>query len=306
MCAANPMKGQPEDKVADTGAGAAWSMQPLPPMGELEFERWQALVEQRTGMSVSKERLTHLRTSIGLRMREVGCDSYDEYYRQIVSGPNGLAEWAILVDRITVQETRFFRDPDALELVRGYVASLSIERLGKGTLEAWSVGCATGEEAYSLAIVIREALEAKGQRIFYGVMGTDISKAALTQARAGCYPERKIRSLDPALLERYFAHDDRQRHYQIVPSLRERTCFARVNVLNLKEAPMHGMNIIFCQNVLIYFRKWRRKEILDSLAEHLLPGGLLVLGMGEITGWSHPLLERLPSERCLAFVRRQT
>jgi type IV pilus assembly protein PilK len=288
---------------SESGDGG-WTLKRLPPMDEKEFLHWQELIEQRTGITVSRERLTHLQTSIGLRMREVGCESYEAYYRQIVGNPGGIAEWAILVDRITVQETRFFRDPDALELVSNFIRTLPQEMLARGTLEAWSVGCSTGEETYSLAIVIREALAQRDTRIFYGVTGTDISKAALNMARKGLYPERKLRTLDKAFIEHYFEYQEREGAYQILVDIRERTCFARVNVLNLGDAPMHGMSIIFCQNLLIYFRKWRRKEILDNLAERLVPGGLMVLGMGEMTGWNNPLLERLPSERCLAFVRR--
>jgi type IV pilus assembly protein PilK len=285
-------------------SGQHWTLQRLPPMDDSQFLRWQALIEQRTGIAVFRERLAHLQTSIGIRMREVGCSDYESYYRQIVDSPNGIAEWAILVDRITVQETRFFRDPDALELVRSYINNLPMDVTLRGTVEAWSVGCSTGEETYSLAIVIREALAARGVKVFFGVTGTDISKSALDMARKGLYPERKLRNLDSSLLEQYFKPADAEGAFQILPEIRERTCFARVNVLNLGETPMHGMSIIFCQNLLIYFRKWRRKEIIDDLAERLLPGGLLVLGMGEMTGWANPLMQRLPSERCLAFVRR--
>ncbi len=294
-----------EDEGERTGADTQhWSLQRLPTMTDEEFQRWQALIEQRTGIAILRERLAHLQTSVGLRMREVGCASYDAYYRHIVGNPSGIAEWAILVDRITVQETRFFRDPDALDLVRGHIRALPLDSTLRGTIEAWSVGCSTGEETYSLAIVIREALASRGVKMFFGVTGSDISKSALDMARKGVYPERKLRSLDRALLERYFEPAPPEGSFRLLPEIRERTCFARVNVLNLGATPMHGMSIIFCQNLLIYFRKWRRKEILDALAERLLPGGLLVLGMGEITGWNHPLLERLTSERCLAFVRR--
>ena len=77
-----------------------------------------------------------------------------------------------------------------------------------------------------------------------------------------------------------------------------------MNILELGNAPMHGMNVIFCQNVLIYFRRWRRKEILSRLVERLVPGGLLVLGQGEMVDWVHPDLERVPSDNTLAFIRR--
>ena len=89
-------------------------------------------------------------------------------------------------------------------------------------------------------------------------------------------------------------------------NIRDRVCFTRLNVLDLDKAPMHGMNIIFCQNLLIYFRRWRRREIVKRLAERLAPGGLLVLGQGELTDWQPPGLQRVPSEHVLAWIKRQS
>ena len=82
--------------------------------------------------------------------------------------------------------------------------------------------------------------------------------------------------------------------------------FYQAECAGLKHAPMHGMNIIFCQNLLIYFRRWRRREIVKRLAERLAPGGLLVLGQGELTDWQPPGLQRVPSEHVLAWIKRQT
>lgn len=281
----------------------AWALQPLPAMSDREFARWKGLVEKRTGLSVTEDRRHHLQTSIGLRMREIGETSYGEYYERIVSGPGGMAEWANLLDRITIQETRFFRDPDAFALVEEHLRRLLDSPL-KGSVEVWSVGCSTGEEPYSLAIVISEVLRDMGRPGFFGVTGTDISKSALDTARRGSYPERKLVNVSPEMRERHFRPEKEGRHFQVSAEIRERTCFARLNIAELERAPKQMMHVIYCQNMLIYFRRWRRKAILDELARRLAPGGLLVLGMGEITGWSNPLLDRVPNERCLAYRRR--
>ena len=83
----------------------------VPEMDDAQFVRWQSLLEERTGMCLAPQRRSFLQTSLGLRMREVGCDNYQEYYERIVNGASGAIEWSTLVDRLTVQETRFFRDP---------------------------------------------------------------------------------------------------------------------------------------------------------------------------------------------------
>jgi chemotaxis protein methyltransferase CheR/type IV pilus assembly protein PilK len=163
------------------------------------------------------------------------------------------------------------------------------------------VGCSSGEKAYSLAIVAEEELIARG--FYYGVTATDVSLAVLAKAKKAVYAQRKLDNLTEHQKNNYFIkHDDRS--YVVKQNVKERICFAQLNVLNLNKAPMHGMDIIFCQNMLIYFRRWRRKEIVNRLAERLAPGGLLVLGLGEVTDWKHPELERVDDNKTLAFIRR--
>lgn len=282
-----------------------WALRPLPDMDEAQFHQWKALLEHRTGMALSEERKSFLETNIGIRMREIGCGSYQAYYEKIVAGPEAVVEWATLVDRLTVQETRFFRDPDAFRLVSDYVMTRPREQLRKRPLEAWSVGCSTGEEAYTLAILLNECMGQLELPPLYGVTGSDISKPALDKAERGLFNPRRLTGMSDALKQRYFRPGARNT-VEISEGLRERVCFTRLNVLDLKRAPMQGMNIIFCQNLLIYFRRWRRREIVSHLAECLAPGGLLVLGQGEVTGWQPTGLQRVPSEHVLAWIRRQT
>src|SRR5690554_1396746 len=284
---------------------AHWALRPFPDMDEAQFHQWKALLEHRTGMTLGRERKSFLETNIGIRMREIGCGSFQAYYEKIVAGPEAVAEWSTLVDRLTVQETRFFRDADAFRLVSDYVMTRSREQLRQRPLEAWSVGCSTGEEAYTLAILLNKCMAQLKLPPLYGVTGSDISKPALDKAQRGLFSPRRLDSMDENLRQRYFRTGARN-SAEIAGSIRERVCFTRLNVLDLKRAPMHGMNIIFCQNLLIYFRRWRRREIVTRLAEHLAPGGLLVLGQGEITGWQPPGLQRVPSEHVLAWIRRQS
>ncbi len=133
-------------------------MRRLPDMDEAQFSQWQALLEHRTGITLSKERRSFLETNLGIRMREVGCNSYQAYYERVVSGPEAIVEWSTLVDRLTVQETRFFRDPDAFRLVSDYILTRPREVLKRRPLEVWSVGCSTGEEPYTLAMLLNEAM----------------------------------------------------------------------------------------------------------------------------------------------------
>src|SRR5690554_674100 len=293
---------QMQKHVSDTGG--IWALRRFPDMDSAQFDQWQSLLEHRTAMTLTADRRSFLETNLGIRMREIGCPSYQAYYEKIVAGPDALREWAILVDRLTVQETRFFRDPDAFRLVADYVLTRPREQLRKRALEVWSVGCSTGEEPYTLAMLLDECMNQLALQPLFGVTGSDISQPAIEKARLGRYSARKLLSMDEDLKARYFRPAERN-SVEIVSSIRERVCFTRLNVMDLGKAPMHGMNIIFCQNLLIYFRRWRRRDIVKRLAERLAPGGLLVLGQGELTDWQPPGLQRVPSEHVLAWIKRQ-
>ncbi|EWC42166.1 methyltransferase [Stutzerimonas stutzeri KOS6] len=280
-----------------------WALEPLAEMSPAEFNAWQALLEERSGMVVSERRRSFLQTNLSARMREVGAPDYASYYRQVTSGPRGAVEWSTLMDRLTVQETRFFRHRASFELLETHLCRHLEQGVPKRPLALWSVGCASGEETYSLAMTVAEALARSEAEQGFGVTGTDISLSALAKSRAAVYASRKLEQVEPTLRERYFlpSSDDR---FQVTPALAARVCFARLNVLELANSPISGMDVIFCQNLLIYFRRWRRREILNRLADCLVPGGLLVIGVGEVVGWQHPDLLPVANDQVLAFTRK--
>ncbi|BBP80782.1 methyltransferase PilK [Pseudomonas sp. Pc102] len=247
-----------------------WALKPLADMTPAQFHDWQSLLEERTGVVINEQRRSFLQTNLTARMRELGMDDYSSYYRQVTDGPRGAVEWSTLLDRLTVQETRFFRHRPSFDLLDAYLR----ERVAAGLenpLALWSVGCSSGEEPYSLAIAAAEALQGSDRPEFFGVTGTDISLSALNKARQGVFAARRLEQLDADQAERYFQVMDDGR-LKVVESLAARVCCARLNVLELAKAPMSGMDVIFCQNLLIYFRRWRRREILNRLAERLAPG----------------------------------
>ncbi|MDF1822087.1 MAG: protein-glutamate O-methyltransferase CheR [Alcanivoracaceae bacterium] len=283
-----------------------WSIKSTPAMEQEQFELWQALLEERTGMTLNQERKSFLETSLSIRMRELGLADYEEYYGQLVAGTteSKAMEWSVLVDRLTVQETSFFRHQSSYALVETFVNNFIDENPSGSSLDVWSVGCSTGEEPYSLAMMISEQFAARETNDYFGITATDISLPTLSKARKGVYAARKVEQVDPRLREKYFESVS-EREYQVASSLRDRICFARLNVLEVNKAPMQNMDLIFCQNMLIYFRRWRKKQIVTRLAERLAPGGMMVLGIGEVTDWSHPDLERVQVPDTLAFRRRK-
>jgi chemotaxis protein methyltransferase CheR/type IV pilus assembly protein PilK len=283
-------------------ASEARLLDPLPEMDDQQFRQWMELLEKRTGTVLPPERKSFLVTNLGLRMREIGCRGYQDYY-DMLSSKQGLQEWNTLVDRITVHETRFFRHPLSLELVQDYVTNKPLdEKAGHVSVQAWSVACSTGEEAYSLAMVIDKAFKQRGDASYFGITATDISPASLNTGRKGIYIERRMKDIDPDLRKEYF-HAVEKNQYQVDDYLRKRICFARMNVMDIVNEPVGKMDIIYCQNLLIYFDRSTRTEIVENMARHLLPGGLLILGSGELLNMEHPELEKINHPRVLAYRR---
>ncbi|HMU86062.1 MAG TPA: CheR family methyltransferase [Agitococcus sp.] len=280
-----------------------WGIRPVTPISDEQFALWQGLIESKTGMIFTQTRRPFLEISLSARMREIGAEDYDTYYELIASGARGEREWLTLVDRLAVQETSFFRHASSYELVESYIKNvLALHQ--KKSLNLWSAGCSTGEEPYSLALLVEALLASSGRRdIFYGITATDISLPTLAKAKLGIYSERKLFGVPETLRQTYFRPLDNQRDWQIDQSLRARVAFAQLNLMELDKAPFHEMDIIFCQNVLIYFRRFRKRDVVTHLAERLQVGGMLILGVGEVLDWHHPTLERVDYPNTLAYRR---
>jgi chemotaxis protein methyltransferase CheR/type IV pilus assembly protein PilK len=283
---------------------AAWSgLDSMSGMDDALYLQWKALLEERTGMILPNERRSFLTTSLGIRMREIGFTDYQAYYDHVLGGREGAIEWATLVDRLTVHETRFFRHMASVHMLRELVLPqwMSQDEPPK-TIQCWSVGCSTGEEPYTLAMVLDHFQETDYCKYYFGITASDISLASLATGRKGVYHSRKLRDVDTVLRGKYFKRVS-DTHFEVNEELRKRVCFAQLNVLEMDHVPVGKVHLIFCQNMLIYFDRERRIEILNNLVEHLLPGGVLILGAGEILGWQLPILEKIEFNDTLAFRR---
>lgn len=277
-----------------------WSLQTAPDLSDDQFDLWSKLLEERAGITIKDSQKTFLQTQVSMRMREIGEDDYTQYYERILDGVSGVLEWSILVDRLVVKETNFFRHQPSSEYMRSILQAKIDNQSLSGTFDAWSVGCSTGEEPYSLAMLINESFDLAKIEPYFGVTATDISRAALSVAKTGIYSERKMQFVPRALRNRYFKRDEKNR-FHISQDLREKMCFTQANILRVGDTPDMKFDVIFCQNVLIYFKKWLRHEVLNILAQRLKPGGILIIGMGEVVDWTHPLVSKISHDQVQAY-----
>lgn len=288
---------------------SSWSYEALPELGDEQYARWQTLLEERTGICFLQHK-SILQKGLSQRMREVGADDYELYFEQVSSMPEGAVEWAQLVDRISVKDTRLFREPGSYAAVSRFLRqrlSVSDKPVGIAetrdySLDIWSVGCSTGEEAYSLAIAANEIIEDLNADVFLGIMATDISQSALEVARSGVYSARRLATVEPQLIAKYFRQNPTS-DYAVLANLKQRICFVRDNILAVNKLPTMTMDVIYCQNVLVYFRKDRQKQVLDGLVGHLKTGGMLVIGPGEAMGWQHSQMKKSDDESVQAYIK---
>lgn len=285
---------------------AHWQYTATPEMDETQFRQWVCLLEARTGIALPLSRKTFLITNLHTRMRELKISDYQSYFALVTDGARGQIEWETLVDRLTVHETRFYRDMHALELIRERYLQplLSESHETPYTLHAWSVGCATGEEPYTLAMLLDSMLAGHGS-VYYGIIASDVSRAAINTGRQAVYHVRRVKNVPQDIARKYLKPVDEE-HVQVVEALRNKVCFTAINLLDLDSQPLGGLDIILCQNVLIYFKHEMRNRILDGLVARLKPGGMLVLGAGEVFGWTHPQLQTIKYESTLAYQRMVT
>lgn len=279
----------------------AWSYQLPSTLNDQQYALWQQLLESRTGIRFLQQK-SILQAGLSQRMREIGWDDYDSYYQWVSAEPEGLLEWSWLVDRIAVKETSFFRHQASYDLAREYLLD-RLDGLSAGTLDIWSVGSSTGEETYSLAMLAQDLVDYLQADLFVGVTGMDISRSAIASARRGVYSARKLGTVPAAMQNKYFQRLSAT-EFEVAESLRQRVCFEQGNITRMAQMPAMAMDLIFCQNVLVYFQRQRHAEVLQQMVRRLKPGGLLVMGPGEINGWRHPQMQPFGDGQVQAWIRQ--
>ena len=225
---------------------------------------------------VYKDTTVHRR--VHRRMTLLGIDSVDGYANRLGDDPDELE--ALYCD-LLIGVTQFFRDPDTFDLLSKTVfPDLVHNRDDNHPLRVWVAGCATGEEAYSMAIAIYEAFEQVGQRPTLKLFATDVHKSSIEHAGRGIYRSDVFKGVDEERLQRYFTR--RENGYQILPEIRKSIVFAPHNVLN--DAPFTDIDLVSCRNLLIYFQGVAQTRALSMFHYALRKSGILLLGGSESPG----------------------
>lgn len=250
-----------------------------------ELEMIRALVRRETGILIERKKNYYLENRLSQRMENSGCSSFREYYDRLTADSQRHEEVQCLIEAITINETYFFRDFPQLrgfaeEVLPKYAAAKRAN--GQRSLRIWSAACSTGEEPYTIAIILREMLD-DFEDWNIRIEATDIDRKVIRYAEQGIYSDRSIRETPLIYRRQYFRQSSVG--WELDESIRSCVRFDRLNLSDpAMLASRRGYDMIFCRNVLIYFDEDSRRKVVDGLYDALLPGGCLFLGHAESVG----------------------
>ncbi|HPI93101.1 MAG TPA: protein-glutamate O-methyltransferase CheR [Deltaproteobacteria bacterium] len=240
-------------------------------------------IYEQSGIYFADNKKGQLEARLGLRLKANNIPDYDKYYYLLKYDPNSSGELRSLFDSVTTNETSFFRSPPQIQAFREKVLPEVIarkEKQGDRQIRLWSAGCSTGEEPYTMGIVLKQILNDRGADWEVKIVASDISEKALRSAKAAVYGDYSLRSVPPEVKQSFFVAEGSS--YRIVDNVRT---LVDLQYLNLNDARrvqiMKGFDVIFCRNVLIYFDDEAKKRFVAQLYDCLNHGGYLFIGHSE-------------------------
>ena len=240
-----------------------------------EFALFQRLIYKIAGISLSDAKKILLVGRLTRRLRVYDFATFTQYYRMLAGGENP-EELQTMVDLLTTNETYFFREPKHFDFLRDEVIR---KRKSSATFRVWSAASSSGEEIYTLAMVLAEHLP----NIPWEVVGSDISTQVLAKAATGHYSLARTEGIPPAYMNKYCLKGVRSHagSFLIAPELRKRTSFYQINLTQPINAEIGDFEVIFLRNVMIYFDPETKAKVVHNLLPRLKNGGYLIIGHSE-------------------------
>ncbi|TCO06826.1 CheR family methyltransferase [Natronoflexus pectinivorans] len=252
-------------------------------LSEEHFDKLARLIMNETGIKMPPVKRVMVQSRLKKRLRELNMSSFDAYVKYAFSDEGFQTEVVHIFDVISTNKTDFFREPVHFNFLRDAILpEFSLSHNGK-TFKVWSAACSSGEEAVTTAMVINEFLS-ESHKFDYTIHGTDISTHILRMAGNGVYTEERVRPAVPEnLLRKYFmkSKDPARKTYRVVPELRQKIKYSRLNFMDDGYNMPEKYDLIFCRNVLIYFDRPTQESVVNKLCHYLKPGGYIIHGHSE-------------------------
>jgi chemotaxis protein methyltransferase CheR len=263
-----------------------------------DFGRLRTLIYAQSGINLNDDKKTMLELRIKRRLKSLELTSFSDYCEYLFGHQGQKEEIVHFLDVVTTNKTDFFREPDHFDyLVQKALPDLIARNGCEHSILVWSAGCSTGEEPYTLAMVMNEFAQTH-PGFHFRVLATDISTTVLDKAKMGVYSEEVVRPVSADLRRKYFmrSRDRSSNLLRVVPELRQMVEFRRLNLKDSDYGITEKVDVIFCRNVIIYFDRDTQEQILQKLTHHLLPGGYAFVGHSEaLHGMDLPLVPIAPA-----------
>jgi chemotaxis protein methyltransferase CheR len=247
------------------------------PLLDTTFKDLRDYIYEHSGIYIADTKKYLIENRLARILQDKKLNSFEEYFNVIKFCSNG-NEKARLFDAVTTNETYFFREIHQLNVFNDdLVPNLLKQNKGKQSLRIWSAACSSGEEPYSIAIML---LEKNLGNMKYEIHASDICESVLASAKKGVYTSYSIRNIPQQYLEKYFSKNDQL--YNLSQTVSNSVNFKKINLIDEKHVKsVRGMDIIFCRNVLIYFDAKAKQKVVSHLYNALNPGGYLIIGSSE-------------------------
>jgi chemotaxis protein methyltransferase CheR len=236
-------------------------------------------IYRRSGIWFNDSSKYLLQKRLSPRARELNFDSFQKYFYFLQYDPRADAEFDQIFDLVTTNETYFFREPAQLQAFVEEIVPDVLSRKALKKIRIWSAGCSSGEEPYSIAILLEEA--GWYEHAAFEIFASDINQQVLQKARKGHYRESAFRATDPRLREKYFTRET-DNSWRVNDEVRNRISFGRLNLYDEARVSLLGhLDVVFCRNVIIYFDDASKKVVVNNFYNRLTDGGYLLLGHSE-------------------------
>ncbi len=250
-------------------------------MSSEQFDRLADIIYKRSGIHFPEPKKYILESRLSNRLHELEIEDFDQYIVYLTMGPYQMDEFQEMFNRITINETSFFRNDAQLDVFERQILPELLEaRASTKRLRIWSAACSTGEEPFTLAMLLHRTLGVRLDDWHIEILGTDISEKALKVAQGGVYNNYAVRTTPSLIKDRYFKEENR--NFVLSDDIRKMVNFEKHNLKDYLAAKRHGIwDVIFCRNVLIYFDDAMKKGVVNMFANQLADDGTLFIGHSE-------------------------
>lgn len=269
----------------------------ITPLNDADFTKLSNFIYVNYGIKLPLSKKIMLQSRLVSRLKINGIKSYADYTKYVLSGEASESEIVNMIDLVSTNKTDFYRESAHFDFMKDVILPDFLASESRQPMKIWSSASSSGEEAYTIAMVISEFIE-NNRKIDFEILGTDISARILEKAKLGIYPLDRVDVIPLSQKKKYLlrSKDEENPMVRIVPHLRTKARFQRLNLMDSSYNVPKDFDIIFCRNVLIYFDRETQEKVINKLCMHLKPGGYFFLGHSEsISGIDVPLKPLKPT-----------